>query len=80
VILDEPKWKLFAKWCDISNGAVREIEMLWHSDRSLDEAVRDAGRLPPNATAIRIEGPNGERFDSMEIMKLCTEQRRRTLR
>jgi hypothetical protein len=76
-MVDEPKWQLFVRWRETSNAVAREHETLWQSHHSVDEAIRDACGLPPNSTAIRLQGPNGERFDQMEILKLCTEHRTR---
>jgi hypothetical protein len=74
---NEPKWSLFVRWRDTVNAVTREHETLWHAHYSIEESVDDACNLPPNVTAVRLEGPNGERFDEMEILKLSADRRLR---
>ena len=66
---DDPKWKLFVKWRGMSNAVIKEVDMLWFSHQSVDEAIEDACNLPRHLTAIRLEGPNDECFDEKEILK-----------
>ena len=72
---DEPKWNLFVTWRDTVNSVPTEHETLWHAHYSIEEAVQDAGNLPSNVTAVRLEGPNGVRFDEVEIAKVCADRR-----
>ena len=75
---DEPKWNLFVRWRDTANAVTRMHETLWHAHYSLEESIEDACNLPSNVTAVRLEGPNGVRFDEMEISKLCAARGLRT--
>jgi hypothetical protein len=72
---DEPKWSLFVRWRATVNSVPREHETFWHAHYSIEEAVQDACRLPSNVTAVRLEGPNGVRFDEMEIANVRADRR-----